>query len=185
MWKPWSDVKNTYVLSSSPLSLSALMRSPIMSSTASMDCNLLRLSSSMYFFCSILNGGLSLIQAGLLGGEERGGGPGRAADEVGCLLRENVVEVVTIGVVAHDVTVLVEVIAQEIARHGVPYVPPWRSVGLLVAIEILPEEGRPVALLLDPGGYSRAGASRETKPLGAPERRLIVEDLVVVGVLAA
>src|SRR5215204_5261261 len=122
---------------------------------------------------------------GLLGREERGGGPGRAADEVGCLLRENVVEVVTIGVVAHDVTVLVEVIAQEIARHGVPYVPPWRSVGLLVAIEILPEEGRPVALLLDPIGYSRAVASRETKPLGAPERRLIVEDLVVVGVLAA
>ena len=76
------------------------------------------------------------------------------------------------------------VCAQVVAGYRVPLVPARRDVGPVVAVQVLPEEGRPVALLLDPGGHRRVLVAEEAELLEAPERRLVVEDLVVVGVLA-
>jgi hypothetical protein len=91
--------------------------------------------------------------------EERRLGPSCTLCVDGSLLGKNVVEVVAIGVVAHDVTILVDVVTQEVARHGVPFIPARRHIVVVVSIEILPEEGRPVTLLLDPGGHRRAVAA--------------------------
>jgi hypothetical protein len=81
--------------------------------------------------------------------------------------------------------VLVERVAEVVAGHRVPLVPPRRNVGLFVAVEILPEEGRPVALLLDPSGHRRVLVADVAELLKAAARRLVAENLVVVGVLAA
>ena len=144
-----------------------------MSSTASMDCNLLRWSFSMYAlllrakrrvvpYPSWLVRDVALVEGGrtrqrdvgvgvlvprgrgggLVGGlgadphqkwpvsrEERRFGPSCTLCVVGSLLGENVIEVVAIGFVAHDVAVLVEVVAQEVSRYGVPLLPAGRNVG--------------------------------------------------------
>src|SRR5215212_559884 len=91
---------------------------------------------------------------------------------------------VAIGVVANDVTVLIEIVAQEVARQPVPLLPAGRHVLAGVAVEILTEEGRLVAVFFKPGSQRRPVAAREAKPLGTSEGRLVVEDVVVVGVLA-
>src|SRR5215211_400452 len=117
--------------------------------------------------------------------KERRVGPGRACYVVGGLVRDHVGLVVGLGVVVDHMAVLVEGVAEVVARHRVPFVPPGRNVGLVVAVEILPEEGRPVALLLDPGGHRRVLVAQEAELLEAAERRLVAQDLVVVGVLAA
>src|ERR671913_296650 len=166
----------------------------------------------MYLFCSRLSGGLSLTQSGLsetsfssneggcglVGGlranphqegpvcrKEGRVGPCRACDVVGGLVRHYVGIIVGLGFVADKMAVLVERVAEVVAGHRVPFVPPWRNVGLFVAVEILPEEGSPVTLLLHPGGHSRVLVAKEAELLKATARRVVAENLVVVGVLAA
>ena len=69
-----------------------------------------------------------------VGREEGRFGPGGAHDVVGGLLREHVVEVVAVGVVPDRVAVLVQVVAQEVAGHRVPLIPPWRDVVGVVTV---------------------------------------------------
>src|SRR5215210_5202406 len=123
-------------------------------------------------------------QKGPVRREERRVGPGRARDVVGRLVPHHVGLVVGLGVVVDDVAVLVERVAEVVAGNRIPLVPPGRDVGVVVAVEILPEEGRSVTLLFDPGGHGRVLVAQNAELLEAPQRRLVAQDLVVVGVLA-
>src|SRR5918911_750570 len=94
-------------------------------------------------------------QEGSVRREERRGGPPPAGGVFGGLIPHNVGIVVGLGVVVDQMAILVERVAEVVAGQSVPFVPPGRYVGLVVAVEILTEEGRPVALLLHPGGHRR------------------------------
>ncbi|CAA9456782.1 MAG: hypothetical protein AVDCRST_MAG01-01-5298 [uncultured Rubrobacteraceae bacterium] len=91
---------------------------------------------------------------------------------------------VFLGVVVNYVAVLVEDVAQVVARHPVPLVPARRHVGLGVAVHVLAEERGSVAVLLHPGRHRGVLVAQEAELLEAPARGLVGEDLVVVGVLA-
>src|SRR5215207_3731450 len=80
--------------------------------------------------------------------EERWICSGRAPDVIGGLIRKNVLEVVAIALVPNDVSVLVEVVAQEVSRRPVPFLPPGRHVLSVIAVEILPKQSRLVAVFL-------------------------------------
>src|SRR5215216_1154953 len=114
----------------------------------------------------------------------------RAADEIGGVPREDVGEVVFfLATVGDDLPVLVQlvVVILETARLGVPLVPARRDVARVVrtvAVQVLADQGGPVAVLLQAGGDRVFLQPLIAELLKASYWALVASHVVVVGVEA-